>query len=317
VSKTILYLGPADLTEHVRTCLGDGFAVHHADTDAATDAVLPAVDAVLDALMRIRFPADRIARARRLRAYVTATTGADHVDAAALATRNIPLLTLKGRTDVLRNITPAAELSWLLLMACARKLRGAVRHVLDGGWDRNLFPGVMLRGRTIGIVGCGRIGQWMGRYAEAFGLRRLGFDPHLPSADWPAHIEPCPLEDLLRQCDFLTIHVPLTDETRGLIGPRELACMKPTAAVVNTSRGGIVDESALLAALRDGRIAAAGLDVLDGEPDTARHPLVEYARTHDNLVITPHIGGMSPDALRYVLEFSAGRVREALAVPSA
>jgi lactate dehydrogenase-like 2-hydroxyacid dehydrogenase len=96
--KTVLYLGPADLTDYVRTCLGSGYAVDHADADAAADAVLPRADAVLDALMRVRFGADRIARAARLRAYVTATTGADHVDAAALAARGVPLLTLRGQT---------------------------------------------------------------------------------------------------------------------------------------------------------------------------------------------------------------------------
>jgi D-3-phosphoglycerate dehydrogenase len=262
--------------------------------------------------MRVKFPADRIARAPRLRAYVTATTGADHVDAAALTARGVPLLTLKGRTDVLRNITPAAEHSWLLLMSCARRLRAATSHVLAGGWDRNLFPGVMLRGRTVGIVGCGRIGGWMGRYAEAFGMTRLGFDPHLPESAWPGHITRAPLDDLLRAADFVSVHVPLTDETKGLIGRRELALMKPTAAVVNTSRGGIVDEAALLDALRGGKLAAAGLDVLEGEPETASHPLLEYARGHENLVVTPHIGGMSPDALRYVLEFSCGRIRDVM-----
>jgi D-3-phosphoglycerate dehydrogenase len=215
---------------------------------------------------------------------------------------------------VLRNITPAAEHSWLLLMACARQLRGATAHVLAGGWDRNLFPGVMLRGRTLGVVGCGRIGQWMGRYAEAFGMARSGYDPHLPAETWPAHIARAPLDELLAASDFVTVHVPLTDETRGLLGRRELGLMKPTAAVVNTSRGGIVDEAALLDALRGGRLAAAGLDVIDGEPDTNHHPLVAYARGHENLIVTPHVGGFSPDALRYVLDFSCRRIREVLEV---
>lgn len=302
----VLYLGPPDTLEYVRANLPEGFDVRLALDDVGVDRVVQSCDVVLDAYLRFHFPADRIARAVNLKLFVTATTGADHIDALALAQRSIPLLTLKGQRDVLRNITPAAEHSWLLLMACARRLRAAIQGVLAGEWDRNRHPGIMLRGKILGIIGCGRIGQWMSRYSTAFGMKCLGYDPYLDP--WPDEIEKSDLDPLLAKSDFITLHVHLDEKTRRLLGPREFNLIKCGAVLINTSRGGVIDEAALLSALLEGRLAAAGLDVLTGEPEIAGHPLVEYARTHDNLIITPHIGGYSPDALRHVLSFSCQRI---------
>lgn len=306
----VLYLGPADMYADVQHWLQD-FQVEYAGSDDDVDSRIAECAAVLDASMRIRFPAARLARAQKLKLYVTATTGADHVDGKALADRGIPLLTLKGQRELLSKLTPAAEHSWLLLMSCARQLRAAVGQVLDGEWDRTLHPGTMLRGKTLGLIGCGRIGGWMARYASAFGMRVVGFDPH--TVDWPEQVERRhSLEEVLREGDFVSVHVPLTEETAGLLGRPQLEHMKPRAVLVNTSRGEIVDEAALLDGLLSGRIGAAGLDVLTGEPHIHEHPLVMYARSHHNLVITPHIGGFSPDAVRTVLEYSCGRIRSGL-----
>ena len=302
----VLYLGPDDLLAFVRERLGARYAVvQAADADGAR-AQIADTHFVLDAYMRVRFDKALLESARSLRAFVTATTGADHVDAVALESRGIPLLTLRGQREVLRNLTPAAELSWMLVMACARGARAAIDEVLDGTWNRNNHPGLMLRGRTIGIVGCGRIGEWMSRYARAFGMRCLGYDPHLTSL--PEGVQGVPLAQLLREADVVSVHVPLNDETRGLLGSAQLEGIKRGAILVNTSRGEIVDERALLAALEDGRLRAVGLDVLVGEPDVAEHPLVRYAREHSNVVITPHIGGFSPDAVREVLDFCCRRI---------
>jgi D-3-phosphoglycerate dehydrogenase len=164
----------------------------------------------------------------------------------------------------------------------------------------------MLKGRVLGLVGCGRIGQWMARYAQAFGMRVLGTDPFL--SVWPQTIEKLPLAELLASSDFISVHVPLTPETRAMLGRDELARAKRGAILVNTSRGAILDEAALLDALESGQLAAAGLDVLDGEPEVRAHPLRRYAETHTNLVITPHIAGFSPDAVRQVVVFTAERI---------
>lgn len=301
----LLFLGPPEVLDRIRSKL-PGWEVCLANDPEGVDALLPNADAVLDAYMRVGFSRERLEVAGQLSVFVTATTGFDHIDADFLEERSIPLLTLRDQQVFLKYITPAAEHSWLLLMACARRLRGATEHVLDGQWDRNQFPGVFLRGKTLGIIGCGRIGGWMAQYAEAFGMQSIGYDPFVE--EWPSNIERSELDPLLTQADFLSIHVPLVDGTRGLLGPDEFARIKPGCILVNTSRGEIIDESSLLAALEEGRILAAGLDVVTGEPDISDHALVEYALKHDNVLITPHIGGYSPDALSVVLDFCCGRI---------
>jgi D-3-phosphoglycerate dehydrogenase len=273
---------------------------------SAVAAALVEAAALLDASMKVRLDAPLLDAARALRVVATATTGADHIDAAALAARGIPLLTLRSEQELLRGLTPAAEHSWLLLMACARRLRAATAHAAKGGWDRELFPGLMLRGRTLGLIGCGRIGTWMARYATAFGMVVLGYDPHL--REWPPTIRGTPLPELLASADFVSVHVPLGPETRGLLGSAELRSMKAGAILINTSRGEVVDEGALREALESGALAAAGLDVLGGEPDVASHPLRLYAESHDNLILTPHIGGFSPDTVPLVVAHQARRL---------
>ena len=303
----VAYSGPRDLESVVREALGAQFVVRWTPPeDDALAKTLRDAAVFLDASMRVRITAAMVDDAPGLRLVVTATTGADHIDAAALARRDIPLLTLKGQTDVLNALTPAAEHSWLLLLACARGLPAARAHVVDAGWDRTQFPGVMLRGRALGIIGCGRIGQWMARYGHAFGMVCRGYDPFLTR--WPEHLAPTELVDLLTVSDFVTLHVHLTEATRGLLRREHFEAMKPGAVFVNTSRGELIDEAALLDALRSGRLRGAGLDVLTGEPDIAHHPLRRYASEHANLIITPHIGGYSPDAVATVLRFSAGRI---------
>lgn len=311
---TILYLGPSDLRQLVASEF-PSFEVRHASTETQVDEIVADCVGVMDASMRIRFDAERIGRARALRVYATATTGATHVDQSALASRGIPLLTLQGQSEFLRNITPAAELSWMLLMMCARQARPAIQHVLEGKWDRTMFPGHMLNGRSIGIIGCGRIGQWMARYATAFGMTVRGCDPAI--ADWPAGIQRCGMQEALSESDFVTIHVGFSEDLRGMIGAEQIRMMKRGCIFINTSRGELVDEQALADAVADGHIGGVGIDVLRGEPDTAAHPLVALARDNPRVVVTPHIGGFSPDALARVVRFGCGRLRSALTGVSA
>jgi len=303
----LVYSGPVEAHEALRETAGGAMDVVRVEPEpAAVSEALRGATAFLDASMKVRVGAPMVDAAPHLKVVAVAATGADHIDAEALGRRGIPLYTLRGQTEVLRNLTPAAELSWLLLMACARQLRGAVEHVIDGGWDRASFPGIMLRGTTLGVVGVGRIGTWMTRYATAFGMTCLGYDPH--AASWPDGVERTSLEDLLARADFVGLHVPLTKENAGFFDRACFERMKPGAVFVNTSRGDLTDEQALLDGLRSGRIAAAGLDVLKGEPDVADHPLRQYALTHPNLIITPHIGGFSPGAVRVVVRHSARRI---------
>jgi D-3-phosphoglycerate dehydrogenase len=163
----------------------------------------------------------------------------------------------------------------------------------------------MLRGKTLGIIGMGRIGNWMARYASAFGMEVLGHDPHVV---FPDHVERTELRDLLGRSDFVSVHVNLTPETQGFLSRELIFQLKPGAVFINTSRGELVDEVALVDALAEGRLAAVGADVLGLEPEIHRNPLWNYARTHDNVIITPHIGGFCPEAVDKVVAFSAKRI---------
>jgi phosphoglycerate dehydrogenase-like enzyme len=282
-----------------------------ADPTTLTAALVEA-DALVDASMAVRITDSIVSNAPRLKVISCATTGSDHIDRFEISRRGVLIFTLAEDKELLRGLTAAAELTWGLILACARRIIPAARSVLDGDWSREAFPGPMLRGRRLGIVGCGRIGQWIAAYGNAFGMQVSGYDPYLDA--WPRGISPVSLDTIATTSDVVSVHVHLFEETHGLINASFLSSMKRDAILVNTSRGSIVDEQALLAALAGGNLAAAGLDVLDGEPDTANHPLVQYARSHDNVIVTPHIGGFSPDAVALASRRATEKVVEQLAL---
>ncbi|QYR19844.1 hypothetical protein KZ483_18430 [Paenibacillus sp. sptzw28] len=261
----------------------------------------------LDASMKVNITSDFIRKAKHLELVVTATTGASHIDGEALQKRNIPLLTLKGQYDFLNQLTPAAEHSWLLLMACARRLRGAINHTMQGHWNRQEFPGVMLRNKSLGIIGMGRIGTWMAQYAQAFEMKVSGYDPYVNN-NFPQHVQSADMDELLSTSDFVSVHVNLTKENKGMINAEKIKKMKKGAVFINTSRGDLVDERALLQAIKEGTIAAAGLDVLADEPNIENSELWKYAKQSDNVILTPHIGGYCMEAVDKAVEFSCQRI---------
>ncbi len=302
----IIYVGAPEGFESLAATAAQAECIHVEAEPGALAQALRSAHGLLDASMKVRIDDAMIAAAPHLRIISCATTGSDHIERGEAGQRGIHIHTLREDGELLAGLTPAAELSWALVLACARRLPAAAAHARAGQWLREEFPGVMLNGRTLGLVGCGRLGQWMARYGAAFGMAVLGHDPHV--APWPDGIEQAELADLLAASDVVSVHVHLSDETRGLLSPDLLAAIKPGAIVINTSRGAIIDEAALLAGLESGRIGAAGLDVLDGEPDIAGHPLIAYAQSHDNLIVTPHIGGFSPDAVRVVCRRAAEKI---------
>lgn len=226
-------------------------------------------------LLTDHLDADAIYHMPKLRAISNYAVGYDNVDLAAAAARGIRV----GNTpDVLTDAT--ADLAFTLLLAAARRLPEAFACARSGrwvGWEPAAFLGAEVYGRTLGIIGFGRIGRAMARRAEGFGMRIL----HTSQGDGPEV-----LDALLADSDFVSLHTPLTPKTRHLIDKVALAKMKPTAILINTARGEIIDETALIDALHDGQIAGAALDVTDPEPPAPNGPL----QSAPNLVLTPHIG---------------------------
>jgi len=210
--------------------------------------------------------------------------GYDNVNVGAATARGIPVGNTPG---VLTDAT--ADFAFTLLMAAARRIGEAIDYVRDGRWQTwglTLLLGQSVYGATLGIVGLGRIGQALARRARGFDMKILYYDAvRQPEAEAGLGVEYRALEDLLRESDFVSLHVGLTEETRGLMGARTFALMKPTATLINTSRGPVVDPEALYGALKDGQIGYAALDVTDPEPLPADHKLLELP----NLIVAPHI----------------------------
>lgn len=307
----VVYIGGPDGYIATQSVLDSIATVIHAESNAESlEGELCDADALLDASMKVIITDNMVERAKNLKIISCATTGSDHIHRNMIDQREILVRTLKEDRALLNNITPAAELSWALLMSVARKLVPAVQHVRGNNWIREEFPGTMLNGRQIGLIGCGRIGQWMSRYATAFGMTVVGYDPYLE--EFPRNIKQVSLEEMFKSSDFVSVHVHLSEETEGLVSGELLSLAKQGLVLINTSRGQIVDQDALLSGLEDGILGGAGLDVLTGEPDIVDHPLIKYAQKHDNLLITPHCGGYSPDAVKVVCAHAAGKIKATL-----
>ena len=264
---------------------------------------LTEVDAVI-VRSAAKVPREAMAATERLKVIGRAGVGVDTIDVEAATERGIAVLNAPAG-----NTISAAELTMALMLAVARRVAAADRSMKAGAWDRAKLGGGELYGKTLGLVGAGRIGGEVARRARAFGMRVLIHDPFL-HADRAKSLgaELGTLDEVLEQADVLSVHVPLTESTAGLIDAARLARLKPTAFVLNVARGEIIDEMALADALRAGTIAGAGLDVYSTEPLPPDHPL----RSLDNAVLTPHLGASTEEAQQNVALEIAAAVRDAL-----
>lgn len=247
----------------------------------------------------------------RCRILAVPTTGLDHLDLEACAQAGIQVVSLRGEFEFLRDVRATAEHTVALALALLRYLPAAHASVLGGGWDRDPFRGRELHGRVAGIVGMGRLGRIVAGYFAAFGMKILGYDPR---PDFPAEVATRMkrLEELLENADVVSLHVSYGPATHHLLGSGNIARMKPGAVLINTSRGGVVDDRALLSALESRTISGAALDVIEGEPEiTTDHPLVRYAASHSNLILTPHLGGNTWDSFAKTETFIARKVQAA------
>lgn len=246
-----------------------------------------------------------IEAARKLKVIAVLRGGVENVDVAAATKRNIAVLNTPGRLA-----RAVAECTLGMILAEVRNIARAHAQLMGGNWMRS-FPNSQaipeLHGRTVGLVGYGSIAQLVARYLQAIGSRVLAFDPYFKGDAAPAAMADLPT--LLKESDVVSVHARLTAETKGLIGAAELAMMKPTAVLVNTARSGLVDEPALVEALRARRIMGAALDVFDTEPLPGDSPLVKL----DNVTLTPHLAGSTIDAFRNTPRLCAGHLARLLA----
>jgi D-3-phosphoglycerate dehydrogenase/(S)-sulfolactate dehydrogenase len=256
--------------------------------------------------------------AGRLRVIGRAGTGVDNIDLAAASRRGVVVMNAPGGNSV-----SVAEHTMALLLALSRQIADASQSTREGKWEKKRFSsGRELSGKTLAVIGTGNIGALVVLRARTFGMRVLGYDPFLmPEAAAKLGVELVPLEEIWKRADAITLHVPLTEQTRNMIGAAQLARMKPGALVVNCARGGLVDEKALAEALLAGRIGGAALDVFEEEPPARDHPLFQCP----NFIGTPHLGGSTEDAQQNVativcnamVEYlTTGTVRNAVNVPS-
>jgi D-3-phosphoglycerate dehydrogenase len=278
---------------------GFGFAAHQLKFAPVENVIAATRDADVVVVNMVKITRELIAGWEKCRLVIRHGVGYDNVDVEALTEKGIPLCYIPDYC-----VDEVAEQAIALIFSCARRIFSS-RKVLDessarGQWDfADVIPVFRMAGRTLGILGCGRIGSQVYRKLQSFGFRFLVCDPYLSETRrQELGIEVVDKETLFRESDFITIHTPLTPETRRIINAEALAMMKPTAYVINTARGPMVDHEALADALRNGVIAGAAIDVFDKEPPDPDYPLFALP----NAILTPHLGWYSEDA--------AWRIRE-------
>lgn len=276
------------LSDATYQVLGDSVEIRFcdgADAGGLLDAVADANALLIRSATKVT--ADVIAAAPGLKVIARAGIGLDNVDVAAATEAGV--MVVNAPTS---NITSVAELAIGLMLATARNIAAASAALKGGTWAKAKYGGFELDGKTVGIIGLGRIGSLVAARLRAFGVELIAYDPFAAAEHAAAlGVRLAPLDDVLAASDYLTVHLPKTPETTGIIGAEALAKVKRGVRIINTSRGGLVDEAALAEALADGRVAAAGLDVFAVEPCTDS-PLFAF----DQVVVTPHLGASTEEA---------------------
>ena len=303
-SKPVVLIAE-ELSPATVDALGPDFEIRHCN-GADRAELLPAIADVDAILIRsaTKVDAEAVAAARKLRVVARAGVGLDNVDVSAATKAGV--MVVNAPTS---NIVTAAELACGLLVATARNIPQANTALKNGEWKRSKYTGVELSEKTLGVVGLGRIGVLVAQRMSAFGMKIVAYDPYVqPARAAQMGVKLLSLDELLEVSDFITVHLPKTPETLGLIGDEALHKVQPHVRIVNAARGGIVDEAALYSALKEGRVAGAGLDVYAKEPCTDS-PLFEL----DQVVCTPHLGASTDEAQEKAGIAVAKSVRLALA----
>lgn len=237
-------------------------------------------------------------------------TGLDHIDLEACKVLKINILSLKGEVEFLKEIRATAELTIGLTLSLMRHIVSAATSVKDWNWNRDLFKGHEIFGKTVGVLGLGRLGSITTGYFKALGAHVIGYDIK------EIENSPCDLTDnmesLLEQSDILSIHINYNRSNHHLLSYKEFQAMKPESILINTSRGAVIDTEALVHALENRFISGAALDVIENEFDIIENPLIKYARNYQNLLITPHIGGNTSESFSKTELFLVGKLKKTL-----
>lgn len=304
VSKPVVLIAE-ELSPATIDALGPDFEIRHRNGADRSQLLTEIAD--VDAILirsATKVDAEVISAARKLRVIARAGVGLDNVDVSAATKAGV--MVVNAPTS---NIVTAAELACGLIVATARNIPQANAALKDGEWKRSKYTGVELSEKVLGVVGLGRIGVLVAQRMSAFGMGIVAYDPYVqPARAAQMGVKLVSLDELLEISDFITVHLPKTPETLGLIGDEALSKVKPSVRVINAARGGIVDEEALAAALKEGRVAGAGLDVYASEPCTDS-PLFAF----DQVVATPHLGASTGEAQEKAGVAVARSVRLALA----
>jgi D-3-phosphoglycerate dehydrogenase len=227
----------------------------------------------------------------RCKYIICAVTGLDHIHIETCLENKIQIISLKGESEFLKDVRATAEHTLGLLLTLIRKSKRAYTHTEDGKWNRYLFQGTELYKKKVGVLGLGRLGKIMADYYSVLGMDVYYYDTEFQKEYSKKYKFTNSIEDLLSIIDVLSIHLPYNEQTHFILNKDNLCLLKESAVIVNTARGGLINEKDLLELLRAGKIAGYATDVLWGEPNISDYPLVNYAKLNNNVVITPHIGG--------------------------
>lgn len=248
-----------------------------------------------------------------LKIIATPTTGLNHIDSDYAKSKNIKIISLRGQASFLKNITSTAELAFGLIISLARNINSAFESVKkDGKWDRMSFRGNQLSGKIIGIIGYGRLGKIMAKYAKAFSMGVLIYDPYIKNKN-NSFIT---LDKLFKESDIVSLHALLLDSNKEFIKIGHFEKMKSTAYFINTARAELIEKNALYKALKNKSIAGAAIDVMWNEDGNGEHlnndPLWDYVKNNNNLIIVPHIGGATFEAMHITEDFIAKEVEKCI-----
>lgn len=309
MKPAILNIEPQGYSEEARQILKDiGGLVEREVSRQELLSIVPDYNVLITRLGH-RIDEAVLCAGKRLQVVVTPTTGLDHIDLGCLQKSGIHLIALKGETEFLKTVTATAEHTWGLLLSLIRKIPDSVVDVRNGNWRRDRYRGRELSNKCLGIIGYGRLGKIVAQYGLAFNMQVLVYDPFVGPVN--QRIESTDLDALLRRADIVTLHIPLDEKNKSSYDADIFNCMKNGSYFINTSRGALIDENALLEALQSGKLAGAALDVICNEKQGQglESPLIDYANKNGNLIITPHVGGATLDSMWKTEVFVAEKLK--------